>query len=49
MGGNGGQKTLNRGSEKPKKLSEKSLQKIQVVVSDLFYAEVASFGLFSTP
>ena len=45
MGRDGGQTTLNRGSDKPKKLSEKSMQKVQVAVFDLFSAEVALFGL----
>ena len=47
MGGEEGQKTLNRGSDKPIKLLEKSLQKVQVAVSDLFSTEVAVFVLKS--
>ena len=49
MGGYGGQTTLNRGPDKPKKISEKFPQKVQVAVSDLFSAKVTGFGLFSTP
>ena len=49
MGGDGGQKTLNRGSYKPRKLSKKSLQKVLVAVSDLFSVEVAVFGLKGAP
>ena len=39
-----GQKTLNRGSDKPRKFLEKSLQKVQVTVSDLFLVEAYFFS-----
>ena len=47
MGGDGGQTTLNIGSDKPRKLSEKFPQKVLVAVFDLFSAEVTIFGLKS--
>ena len=45
MGEDGGQTTLNRGSAEPRKISKKSLQKVQVAIFDLFSAKVTLFGL----
>ena len=47
MGRDGGQTTLKKGPNKPKKLSEKIPQKGEVAVSDLFSAELAVFALKS--
>ena len=47
IGGDEGYTTLNSSQDKPKKISEKFPQKVQVIVSDLFSAEVAVFGLKS--
>ena len=47
MGGDKGWKTLTKASEKPRKISEKFQKKFQVAVFDLFFAEVAVFGMFS--
>ena len=40
MGGDGGQTTLNRGLEKPRKILENFPQNVQVVVSNLFSTKV---------
>ena len=47
MGEDGGQTTLTEVQTKPRKISEKFQKKVQVAVFNLFFAQVAVFGLFS--
>ena len=49
MGRYRGYITLNKGPEKPKKISKKFSQKVQVAVSGMFSIEVIGSGLLSDP